>query len=268
MHFKRYRDILDIVKSGKVIAIANQKGGVGKTTTTVNLSAALVSLGKKILIIDCDPQAHATTSLGFKPTSHNKTFYDLVKHDARLEDTIIKKGNLSIIPSSIDLANAEAELSGVPGREFLLKEILKDTGNYYDFVFIDCPPSLGLLTLNALVVADELFVPIDTHFLALQGLAKLLEVIGLVKARLNNGLEISGILAVRFDNRKRLNREVFEKIKERFGDKVFKTTIRENISLAEAPSFGLSIFEYSSHSHGAEDYMSLAKEVLERSRNE
>lgn len=248
----------------KIVAIANQKGGVGKTTTTVNLSAALVSLGKKILLIDCDPQAHATTSLGVKSTDYSKTFYDLIKHDASLEDTIIKRGNLSLVPSTIGLSSAEIELSSMPGREFLLKEALVDIGNY-DFVFIDCPPSLGLLTLNALVAARELFIPIDTHFLALQGLAKLLEVIELVRARLNEQLEISGILAVRFDNRKRLNREVFEKIKERFKDKVFNTTIRENISLAEAPSFGLDIFRYSARSHGAEDYMNLAKEILERS---
>jgi len=251
----------------RVIAIANQKGGVGKTTTTVNLSAALVSLGKKILIIDSDPQAHATTSLGFKPTDYSKTFHDLIKHDASLEDTIIKRGNLSIIPSSIGLSSAEIELSSMPGREFLLKEVLGNKGNY-DFVFIDCPPSLGLLTLNALVAARQLFIPIDTHFLALQGLAKLLEVIDLVRARLNRELEISGILAVRYDNRKRLNREVFEKIKGRFKDKVFNTTIRENISLAEAPSFGLDIFHYFPKSHGAEDYMSLAKEILERGSNE
>ena len=253
--------------SGKVIAIANQKGGVGKTTTTVNLSAALVSLGKQVLVVDCDPQAHATTSLGFKLTDHNKTLHELIKHDASLDDTIIKRGNLSIVPSSIGLSSAEIELSSMPGREFLLKEALGDKDNY-DFVFIDCPPSLGLLTLNALVAARELFIPIDTHFLALQGLAKLLGVIDLVRARLNEVLEISGILAVRFDNRKRLNREVLEKIKERFKDKVFDSVIRENISLAEAPSFGLDIFQYSPRSHGAEDYMNLSKEILERNRNE
>jgi chromosome partitioning protein len=178
----------------------------------------------------------------------------------------LEQESLDLVPASIDLAEAEVQLSGLPGREFLLKEALNDV-NSYDYIFIDCPPSLAVLTLNAMVAAKEIFIPLQTEYLAMQGLGKLLETVKIVKHRLNRELEITGVLATRYDKRKILNREVVNRIKEHFGDKVFDVQIRENISLAESPSHGLTIFEYFPGSNGAEDYMALAKEVLNRGKN-
>ncbi|MCK5768294.1 MAG: ParA family protein [Candidatus Atribacteria bacterium] len=247
----------------KIIALINQKGGVGKTTCAINIGAGLNMLNKRVLLIDLDPQAHLTYSLGLPAHELKNTVYELLKGNVNLKDTIVKRNGLSLVPSSLNLSGAEIEFSGMAGREFLLKEILDKTNNY-DYTFIDCPPSLSLLTLNALTTAQEVYIPLQTEFLALQGMTKLLETIAIVKKRLNKNIDTTGIIATRFDIRKNLNREVVNKIKEYFGDKLFKTMIRDNISLAEAPSFGKTIFEYKSNSYGAKDYLNLCKEIVKR----
>ncbi len=247
----------------QTIALINQKGGVGKTTCAINIGAGLNKLRKRVMLIDLDPQAHLTYSLGIPAHELNNTVYELLKGTVTLKETIIERNGLSLVPSSLDLSGAEIEFSGVAGREFLLKELLEGL-NKYDYVFIDCPPSLGILTLNALTTAQKVYIPLQTEFLALQGMTKLLETITIVKKRLNKNIDIAGIIAMRFDNRKNLNREVVEKIKEYFGNKLFNTLIRDNISLAEAPSFGKTIFEYKSNSYGAKDYLNLCHEIIRR----
>jgi chromosome partitioning protein len=254
----------------RIVAIVNHKGGVGKTTTTINLGTALAKLKKKVLLIDMDPGAHATYGLGILAHRRERTVYDLMRGRAPVDEIKVEialdREGLDLVPASIELAEAEVQLSGLPGREFLLKEALSEI-EAYDYILIDCPPSLAVLTLNAMVAAKEVFIPLQTEYLALQGLGKLLETIKIVKHRLNRDLEITGVLATRYDKRKILNREVVNRIKEHFGDKVFDVLIRENISLAESPSHGLTIFEYFPGSYGAEDYMALAKEVLNRGKN-
>ena len=247
----------------KTIAIINQKGGVGKTTSAVNIGTGLSKLKKDVLLVDLDPQSHLTYSLGIPAHELKNTVYELLKGTVSLKETIIERNGLNLVPSSLNLSGAEIEFSGLAGREFLLKETVEGLRNF-DYVFIDCPPSLGLLTLNALTTAQEVYIPLQTEFLALQGVTKLLETINIVKKRLNKTIEIAGIIAMRFDNRKNLNREVVEKIKEYFGNKLFNTLIRDNISLAEAPSFGKTIFEYKSNSYGAKDYLDLCKEIIKR----
>jgi chromosome partitioning protein len=257
-------------EAGRTIAIVNHKGGVGKTTTTINLGTALAKMKKKVLLIDMDPGAHATYGLGILAHRREKTVYDLLRGKAPLEkikvEIKLEQESLDLVPASIELSEAEVQLSGLPGREFLLKEAL-DAVDIYDYIFIDCPPSLAVLTLNAIVAAKEVFIPLQTEYLALQGLSKLLETIKIVRSRLNPKLEITGVLATRYDKRKILNREVLNRIKDYFGKKVFDVLIRENISLAESPSHGLTIFEYFPDSYGAEDYMALAKEVINRGEN-
>lgn len=247
----------------QIIALTNQKGGVGKTTCAINIGAGLNKLKQHVLLIDLDPQAHLTYSLGIPAHELKNTVYELLRGTISLKETIIERNGLSLVPSSLNLSGAEIEFSGLAGREFLLKETIEGFKNF-DYIFIDCPPSLSLLTLNALTTAQEVYIPLQTEFLALQGMTKLLEMIKIVKKRLNKDLEVTGIIATRFDSRKNLNREVVEKIKEYFGNKLFNTLIRDNISLAEAPSFGKSIFEYKSNSFGAKDYLSLCKEIIKR----
>jgi chromosome partitioning protein len=248
--------------NSKIIAIVNQKGGVGKTTTAVNLSVALSQLGKKVLAIDIDPQAHLTYSLGVQAHQLEKTIYEVLKRQIPVADVLIERNGVTLLPSSLDLAAADVELAGVPGREFLLQEAVGELPKEYEYILIDCPPNLGILTLNALTTAQEVYIPVQCEFLALKGMSKLTQTVDLVKERLNKKLKITGVIGTRFHKGKSLHKEVESNLKEHFGDKVFNTLIRENISLAEAPSYGQSIFEYAPDSHGAEDYLKLSKEIL------
>ncbi len=247
----------------QIIAMTNQKGGVGKTTSTVNLGAGLSKLKKKVLLIDLDPQAHLTHSMGAKGDEIKKTVYDLLRNEAKVEDALIEKNGIHLIPSTRAMAGAEFELAGIAGRELLLKESLGNlTG--YDYILLDCPPSLGILTLNALTTANKIYIPVQTEYLALQGMSQLLDVVEIVRKRLNKKITISGIIATRFTKRKVLNQDAINNLQQHFGDLLFNTFIRENIALAEAPSAGKTIFDYKAESHGAEDYLALSKEVLGR----
>lgn len=253
----------------RTIALLNQKGGTGKTTCTVNVGAGLARKGKRVLLVDMDPQAALTYSLGVKAHELDTAIYELLKVDTTLEEILIDKGNLSLIPANLNLSGADLELANTRGRERRLEAALYDSPRSlhmkpFDYILIDCPPSLGLLSLMALTAAREVWIPLQMEYLALQGLSRLLQTVGVVKKRLNPSLEITGIIGTRFDSRRNLNKEVLAKIREYFGTKVFKTAIRENISLAEAPSFGKTIFEYRPGSHGAEDYESLCREILRR----
>ncbi|MDY6968284.1 MAG: ParA family protein [Spirochaetota bacterium] len=247
----------------RVISVTNHKGGVGKTTSTVNIAAALNMLGKKILLIDLDPQAQLTYSVGIKDHEQRNSIYEFIKGDLKFNEVVINQDNIDVIPSSLNLSGADIELSSIAGRERLLSHALNGVDGY-DFILLDCPPSLGLLTLNALTASKEIFIPIQPEFLALQGMSKLIRFVDVVIERLNKDLQITGIIITRYNKRRKLNNEVIEKIKEYFENKIFKTPIRENISLAEAPSFGQSIFQYNAKSHGAEDYLNLSKEIMER----
>jgi chromosome partitioning protein len=250
----------------KTIALVNQKGGTGKTTSTINIGAGLVKLGKKVLLIDLDAQANLTYALGIKAHELNKTVYELLKGEANIEEVLIDRNGVKVIPASLELSGAELGLSGVAGREFLLKEVMSKEHSFksFDYALIDCPPSLGLLTLNALIEASEVYIPIQTEFLAHQGVSMLLRTVDMIKNGLNKGLNITGVIGTRFDGRKKLNNEVVEKLRSHFGAKLFKTLIRDNVSLAEAPSFGMTIFEYKPQSNGAFDYLNLCKEILKR----
>lgn len=253
----------------KVISLTNQKGGVGKTTTTANLGAALARKGKRVMVIDLDPQAHLTTSLGVKEYELEKTIYEVFKGTVSINEVIIDLGypesNFWLLPSSLTFSVADTEFSGEAGREYLLKEALQGLEQKFDYVLIDCPPSLGLLTINGFTAAEEVYIPLQTEFLAMHGMTQLLQVYNVVKRRVNPNLQITGIIGTMYDSRKKLNREVIEKIESHFGDSLFKTMIRTNVSLAEAPSFGQDIFTYRPDSAGAEDYAALAEEVLQRS---
>jgi len=248
----------------RIIALVNQKGGTGKTTSAINIGTGLTSLKREVLLIDLDPQANLTYSLGVEAHNLKKTLYGVLKGDIKAVDALISNNGISLLPSSLTLAGAEIELSGVAGRELLLKEAINPILGAFDYILIDCPPSLGLLTLNALTTAQEVFIPLQAEPLSLQGMRKLLEVVETVKKRLNPRLEITGIIGTLYDNRRRLHREVVEKIRGYFGEKLFKTLIRDNVSLAEAPSFGQDIFTYSKRSHGSEDYLKLCKEIIKR----
>jgi chromosome partitioning protein len=256
------------------IAIMNQKGGVGKTTTAVNLSAALAAAGQRVALIDLDPQAHATLHLGIEPQPDELSIYNVLTGKTRIGEVMRPvSDNLSIISSNLDLAAAELELVGVIGREIILRDKLRDDPPPVDYVLIDCPPSLGILTLNALAAVDEVFIPLQPHFFALHGLSKLLETIDLVASRLNDQLRLSGVILCMFDAGTRLAIEVGQDVESFFTNArsqetpwanatIFRTRIRRNIRLAEAPSFGQSIFQYSPDSNGADDYRRLAEEVV------
>ena len=245
----------------KVISISNHKGGVGKTTSAINIGAGLNKLKKKVLLIDLDPQANLSQSLGIIEPEF--TIYGALRGDYELQPIEVAKG-LDLIPSTLDLSGAEVEMSGEAGREYILKELIDPIKNSYDYVIIDSPPSLGLLTINSFTASDEIFIPLQAQYLALQGLTKLMEVVDKIKQRLNKGLSIGGVFITQYDSRKVLNRDVAETIQTHFKDKVFKTKIRDNIALAEAPSQGLDIFRYNSKSYGAEDYLKLSKELIKK----
>jgi len=248
----------------RIIAITNQKGGSGKTTTAVNLGACLAQLGEKVLLVDIDPQAHATIHLGLKPHELETTIYDVLINSQSVVQTIVETivEKLDILPSHINLSGAEIELVNMVGRESILKDSLRSLKRKYDYILIDCPPSLGLLTLNALNATEEVFIPIQTEFFALEGMGKLLRTIDIVKERLNKRLKITGVILTMFDSRKNLCKDVVEKVENYFGNKVFKTKIRDNVKLAEAPSYGQPIILYAPKSYGSQDYQKLAKEVL------
>jgi chromosome partitioning protein len=264
----------------RTISMINQKGGVGKTTSSVNLAAALANLGHRVCLIDMDPQAHATLHLGVALNESGQSMYHVLTDEVPLAAVRVQVApNLYVCPADLDLAAAEMELSGEVGREIILRDRLQDDSETFDFLLIDCPPSLGVLTLNALTSTKEVFLPLQPHFLALHGLSKLLKTIDIVARRLNKGLRLSGLLYCLCDTSTRLASEVINDVEEFFqaergGTEVwshvtsFHTKIRRNIRLAEAPSFGQSIFQYAPNSHGAEDYLNLAHEVLEQSAAE
>jgi chromosome partitioning protein len=246
----------------KVIAVSNHKGGVGKTTSVVNIGAGLSKLGKRVLLIDLDAQANLTQSLGV-PIEGVSTIYDAISGKGKAQPIVIKKG-LDLIPSTLDLSGAEVELTGEVGGEYVLREIIEPLRRSYDFILIDCPPSLGLLTINAFTGADEVIIPLQPEYLALQGLTKLREIVGRIKKRLNKKLKVGGILITQYDSRKVLNRDIIDTIKEEIEEKVYKTKIRDNVALAEAPIKGVDIFSYQPKSYGAEDYLSLCKELIKK----
>ena len=247
-----------------IFSLLNHKGGVGKTTSSINIAAGLAILGKKTLLVDLDPQASLTISLGIP--RQPVTIYEAMRGEAELVPFNAKE-NLDIITSRLELSGAESELLNEAGREYILAELVDGVREDYDFIVIDCPPSLGLLTLNALTASDYVYIPMQTEFLALQGLAKIKQVIDKVRFRLNKQLEIGGVIPTMYDSRKVLNRDIVDMIKKYFGDKVFTTMIRDNVALAEAPSMRQDIFGYSPNSPGAEDYLSLCHEILERLEN-
>ena len=247
------------------IAISNHKGGVGKTTTAINLGAGLHKLGKKVLLVDLDPQANLTQSLAIAEPI--QTIYGALKGSYPLPELEILPG-LNLVPSTLDLSGAEIELSSEAGREYLLAEILEPIRGDYDYILIDSPPSLGLLTINAFTSAGSVLIPLQAQYLALQGLSKLLEVVEKIKRRLNKALEISGVVVTQYDSRKVLNRNIAETIEAHFKSQVFKTKIRDNVALAEAPTQGLDIFRYSPKSYGAEDYLALAEEIINSNVNQ
>ena len=251
---------------GKIIAIANQKGGVGKTTTSVNLAASLGVLEKKILLIDADPQANATSGLGIDVEAVEHGTYQILEHSIKAEDAIMQTNspNLDIIPAHIDLVAIEIELVDQENRESMLKKAIEHLKDKYDFILIDCAPSLGLLTLNALTAADSVIIPIQCEYFALEGLGKLLNTIKSVQKIHNNKLDIEGLLLTMYDSRLRLSNQVVEEVKKHFNEMVFETIIQRNVRLSEAPSYGESIINYDASSKGASNYLSLAHEIIKK----
>jgi chromosome partitioning protein len=262
----------------KTAAFLNQKGGVGKTTSVVNVGAGLAILGKRVLIVDLDPQGHLTSFLGVDPREYKRSVYDILLGEIQAGDAVITKDlsarlyiddresqlSLSVIPSSPDLADAELALSNAANREFLLKRALAETIDEFDYIIFDCPPSLGLISINALAASQKVFVPVQTEYLALESLESLTAKIRLVTAELQLDLVIGGLIATRFDGRKILSRTVVDTLRERYGALLLQTVIRENIALAESPRFGKDIFSYRARSYGAEDYLNLALEIMGR----
>lgn len=251
----------------KVIAIANQKGGVGKTTTAVNLSSCLAYKGKRVLVIDIDPQGNTTSGLGVDKKSISKSIYDVVINDESMENVLVSTAleGLMLCPSNIQLAGAEVELVPMISRETRVKTALEKIKRDYDFVIIDCPPSLGLLTLNSLTAADTILVPIQCEYYALEGLSQLMNTVRLVQRHLNPALDVEGVVLTMFDARTNLSIQVVEEVKKYFKNKVYRTVIPRNVRLSEAPSFGLPIILYDPKSRGAECYLELAEEVIEYS---
>ena len=254
---------------GKIIAIANQKGGVGKTTTTINLAASLAAEGKRVLITDADPQANATSGYGIDPRSMTSSIYECMVDDYPLQGSQVAtcmKG-LDLIGSRIDLAGAELELINKPDRERVLQRLLQPVKEQYDYVLIDCSPSLGLITVNALTAADSVIIPVQAEYFALEGITKLLNTIRIIKSRLNPALEIEGFLLTMYDARLRLANQIYEELKGHFGDMVFNTVIPRNIRLSEAPSHGLPALLYDADSRGATSHVLLAKELIAKHKH-
>ena len=252
----------------KIISVANQKGGVGKTTTAINLASCLAEQGKKVLIVDADPQGNTTTGLGIEKAIIICTIYDILVSGVAVQDAIIKTKyfDLDIIPSDISLSGAEVELVGLNKREFQLKEALNEVKDRYDFIIIDCPPSLGLVTINSLTATDTVLIPIQCEFYALEGVMQLTNTINLVKKALNPALEIEGVVMTMFDGRTNLSIQVVDEVKRCFGKKVYRSVIPRNVRLSEAPSFGEPINVFDKTATGAVAYTSLAKEVIERNK--
>lgn len=258
------------VNMGRIIAVANQKGGVGKTTTTINLSACLAEQGQKVLVIDVDPQGNTTSGLGIDKNNTENTVYELMLGEATIDDCIYKSvmDDLDVIPSNVNLAGAEIDLIDIDDREYILKKIVNSLKEKYDFILLDCPPSLSMLTVNAMTAANTVLVPIQCEYYALEGLSQLIRTINLVKQKLNPELEIEGVVFTMYDARTNLSLQVVENVKANLKQTVYKTIIPRNIRLAEAPSHGLPINLYDSKSAGAESYRLLAEEVIHRGEDE
>lgn len=251
---------------GRIIAIANQKGGVGKTTTAINLSACLAEAGQRVLAVDFDPQGNETSGLGIEKSTVEKTIYDLLVGECEIDECLISnvQDNLDLLPSNVELAGAEIELLEIENKENLLKAYLEKVKSNYDFIIIDCPPSLNLLTINALTAANTVLVPIQCEYYALEGLSQVLKTVGLVKKKLNPSLEMEGVVFTMYDARTNLSLEVVESVKNNLNQNIYKTIIPRNVRLAEAPSHGMPINLYDSRSAGAESYRLLAAEVISR----
>lgn len=255
---------------GRIIAIANQKGGVGKTTTAINLSASLASLGQKVLALDLDPQGNMTSGLGVDKDEIESSVYDLIIGEAEIEECICKEviENLDVLPSNINLSAAEIELIGVDDKEYIIKNAMESVKDNYDFIIIDCPPALSMLTINAMTTANSVLVPIQCEYYALEGLSQLIHTINLVQERLNSELYIEGVVFTMYDARTNLSLQVVENVKDNLEQTIYKTIIPRNIRLAEAPSYGMPIHLYDPKSTGAESYMMLAEEVIHKGEEE
>lgn len=253
---------------GRIIAIANQKGGVGKTTTSINLSSCLANEGKKVLLVDIDPQGNATSGVGIIKQSLENTVYELFLGECILSECLMQSAvdNLNVVPSNVNLSGAEIDLIGVEDREFILKKELDKIKDLYDYIIIDCPPSLNVLTVNAMVAADSVIVPIQCEYYALEGLSQLIHTINLIQDRLNDKLEIDGIVFTMYDSRTNLSSEVVDNVKENIHINIYNTVIPRNVRLAEAPSYGLPIHMYDGKSAGSVAYSNLAKEVIKNTR--